>query len=55
MQNDVLVKFFMHDSKTGNFYTFVITNNQSLISQALKLVDPDPKGANFEFFQYLGT
>ena len=26
-------KHFMQDSKTGNFYTFVISSNQSCISQ----------------------
>ena len=36
----LLAILYMQNSKTGNFYTFVISNNQSLISQVLKVVDP---------------
>ena len=38
---------FIHYSNSGNFYIFVINNNQSFISQILKVVDP--LGEKFDF------
>ena len=42
----------MQHSKSGNFYTFVISSNQSLISEVLKTVDS--LGEKFDLFSPLG-
>ena len=42
----------MQHSKTGNFSTFVISNNHSLIFQVLKGVDS--LGERVDFFSFLG-
>ena len=41
----------MQDNKTGNFYTFGISNNQSSISIVLKVVDL--LGEKLDFFSPL--
>ena len=49
MQNVVFFKpqIYMKHSKTGQFYTFVIINGQSFISQSLKTAGP--LGEKFDF------
>ena len=41
----------MQNSKSRNFYTLVISNRQSFISHALKVVDP--LGEKFDFLSLL--
>ena len=51
IQNLVFFQAFRHiyiqAGKTGNFYTFVISNNQSCISHVLNVVNPWEKSLNF--------
>ena len=42
----------MEQNKLGNFYIFVISDSQSIISQILKVVGP--KGKKIIFFSPLG-
>ena len=43
----------MQHSRSGNFYTFVISNNQSLIAEVLKTVDSLRE--KFDLFSPLGS